>query len=546
MVKVTIDNRELEVREGLTILQAAQEAGIEIPHYCYHPGLRLAGCCRMCQVEVAGVGKLQTACNTPVRSGMVVFTANDRVRQAQQAVMEFLLLNHPLDCPVCDQAGECGLQNYYMAYGRNGSRLADDKLLRQKAKPIGPTIILDQDRCILCLRCIRFCQDVPKTAELGVFHRGDHSTVDIYPGQELDNPYSGNVADICPVGALTDRDFRFQVRVWYLRSGDSICTGCSRGCNLTVYFNPERHHHAQGRRIVRLKPRFHAEVNGHWICDEGRYAYRGLDEKRLDTPLRQTGGRAAKTTWKELLPEIAARLQALLQSHGPSAVAVWGSPQLPNEDLYLIRNLFQEKLGVGQLAFGNPAEPAGSADTLLREADKNPNRRGALWAGWQNDFPDGADLKSLLRSGRIKGLFVFRNEPVPLFTREEWAEQAGRLELLVAVGTSQSLAVDQAHYVLPAAVHVEREGTFTNSAGRVQRFYRVVDPLGEALPEWQIVQRLALALGVECPHRSCEAIFRELAAGHPTAKEWTYASLGNSGALLEGSASPASRGGAEG
>jgi NADH-quinone oxidoreductase subunit G len=529
MLKLIIDDQKLEAQEGQTILQVAQEAGIEIPHYCYHPGLRLAGCCRMCQVEVEGVAKLQTACNTPVKAGMVVSTTNARVRQAQQAVMEFLLLNHPLDCPVCDQAGECGLQDYYMLYGRNGSRLADDKLQRQKAKPIGPYIILDQDRCILCLRCIRFCQDVSKSAELGVFHRGDHSVVDIYPGQELLNKYSGNLADICPVGALTDRDFRFQVRVWYLRSGDSICTGCSRGCNLTVYFNPERKHHAQGRRIVRLKPRFHAEVNSWWICDEGRYAYRSLDEQRLIQPTRRRNGLAEPLSWKEILPEIAARLKSVLESEGASSVAVWGSPQLPNEDLYLIRNLFHERLGLENLAFDNPAESHGAGDFLLIEPDKNPNRRGALWSGWQSSFAEGMDLKTSIPSGRVKALIIFRHNPVSFLTEAEWEEWAKKLDLLVFIGTNTGSFSERAHYVLPAAVPVEREGTFTNSAGRIQRFYRIVEPLGDALPEWQIVQRLASSLGVDYPYRCSEEVFRDWAATQPDTKGLDYASLGTTG-----------------
>ena len=526
MPTITINGLALEVKEGATVLQAAAQAGIEIPHYCYHPGLSVAGSCRMCQVEVAGMPKLQIACNTPVKDGMVVNTNVDLVRRAENSVLEFLLVNHPLDCPVCDQAGECGLQDYFMRYGRNGSRLADDKLKRQKARQIGPHVVLDQDRCILCSRCVRFCEEIAKTSELGIFNRGDHSVVDIYPGRELTNRYSGNVVDICPVGALTDRDFRFQARVWYLREGDSLCTGCSRGCNIRVYHNPVRRHHAGGRRVVRFKPRFNERVNKWWMCDEGRYSYKSIDDDRLTRPTRREGEGVRELTWDEALAEISSKLKTILEKHGPQAVAVLGSPQMPNEDLYLARKFFAETLGVGQLAFAVPSDKPGQGDNFLITADKHPNRRGALATGWPEQLADsGAGVAR-------KALVVFRHAMAGQAGEEALAELVRTAELLVFVGTTGCPAARLAHYVLPAAVHVERDGTFVNIDGLVQRFFRVIDPLAEVLPEWQIVTQWAKACGYDFCHTRCESVFSEMTHSLPAFDGLSYAAAGKNGLPL--------------
>ena len=227
MPTLTIDGKEITVKEGTTVINAAEEAGIYIPRYCYHPGLSIAGSCRMCLVEVEGMPKLQISCHMAAQDGMVVKTNTDWVKKARQAMLEFLLSDHPLDCPVCDQSGECDLQNFYMEYGLYNSRFLENKRKGKKATPIGPHVMLDQERCILCSRCVRFTEEISRTYELGVFERGSHSVIDLVPGKILNNPYSGNVIDICPVGALTETDFRFQCRVWYLTEHDSICPGCS-------------------------------------------------------------------------------------------------------------------------------------------------------------------------------------------------------------------------------------------------------------------------------------------------------------------------------
>ena len=275
MPKVTIDGKELDAPDGINLIQAAEKLGIEIPHYCYHPALSVVGNCRMCLVEVEKAPKLQIACNTRVTEGMVVHTANERVKRAQGSVLEFLLINHPIDCPVCDQAGECKLQDYYMDYDRQPSRFPlAKKNHKGKAIDIGSGVMLDQERCVLCARCTRFFDEVTHTSELAIFERGDHNRIDIFPGREVDNKYAGNVVDICPVGALTEKDFRFRMRVWYMHRTPSVCGGCERGCAIDV-------HHHRGK-IYRLKPRYNPEVNRFWMCDEGRHAFPAMQgESRL-------------------------------------------------------------------------------------------------------------------------------------------------------------------------------------------------------------------------------------------------------------------------
>src|SRR3989442_12558347 len=271
MARLTIDGKEIEVEAGTNLIEAARRLGIEVPHYCYHPGLSIAGQCRLCMVDIEKTPRPTIACNTTATDGMVVHTDTERVRDTRRSIMEFHLINHPLDCPVCDQAGECWLQIYYMKHGLYDPRMKDEKVHKPKAVPLGPHVMLDAERCILCSRCVRFCDEITGTGELGIFNRGDHSEIGLFPGRDLVNNYSANVVDICPVGALTDRDFRFQVRVWYLDAAKSVCTGCARGCNVDVHVNRRRPHHADGKRVARLKPRFNTDVNAWWLCDIGRY-----------------------------------------------------------------------------------------------------------------------------------------------------------------------------------------------------------------------------------------------------------------------------------
>src|SRR6266542_2510866 len=298
MPKVTIDGQEAQFEDSLTLIRAAERLGIEVPHYCWHPGLTIAGNCRMCLVEIEKVPKLQIACNTRVTDGMVVHTQNERVKRAQQSVLEFLLVNHPIDCPICDQAGECKLQDYYMDFDKKSSRFpVEEKVRKRKVVDLGPHVILDQERCILCLRCTRFLDEIPKTSELGVFERGDRAYIDLAPGKRLDNPYSGNVVDICPVGALTSKDFRFKARVWYLEKTESVCTRCATGCNIDIY-----HRHGQ---MYRFRPRSNPDVNQYWMCDEGRLWYKELQtESRLLRPFVRGESDFTAVTWEQALSRV--------------------------------------------------------------------------------------------------------------------------------------------------------------------------------------------------------------------------------------------------
>src|SRR5258705_9338924 len=305
MPKLTIDGKEIEVEAGTNLIEAARRLGIEVPHYCYHPALAIAGQCRLCMVDLEKAPRPTIVCNSVATEGMVVLTDTPRVQETRRSMMEFHLINHPLDCPVCDQAGECFLQIYYMKHGLYDPRMVDEKVHKPKAVPLGPHVILDAERCILCSRCVRYCDEVTHTGELGIFQRGDHSEIGLFPGKALENKYSGNVIDICPVGALTDRDFRFQVRVWYLDTAKSVCNACARGCNIEVHVNRRRPHHAEGRRVARLKPRFNADVNKWWLCDAVRYGYGFVDgADRLLMPTRRQGGTSSDVTWDEAIAAV--------------------------------------------------------------------------------------------------------------------------------------------------------------------------------------------------------------------------------------------------
>jgi NADH-quinone oxidoreductase subunit G len=526
MPKLTIDGKEIEVPAGTNLIEAARALGIEIPHYCYHPGLSIAGQCRLCMVDIEKTPRPTIACNTQAADGMVVLTQTDRVRETRRSVMEFHLINHPLDCPVCDQAGECWLQIYYMRHGLYDPRMADEKVHKPKAVPLGPHVILDAERCILCSRCVRFCDEITGTGELGIFNRGDHSEIGLFPGKDLDNRYSGNVVDICPVGALTDRDFRFQVRVWYLDTAKSVCPGCARGCNIDVHVNRRRPHHADGRRVARLKPRYNGEVNRWWICDEGRYGHEFVDAAdRLQVPERRDGPDRVPVRWDEAVPALATALTAVPADQ----VAIIASPDLANEDLMALRRV-AERLGVRRLGFRVPPAVPGSEDELLIRADKHPNTRGAEAIGLDGDV---RAILGAARAGQVRCLWVLGHDLLDSgWPADEVRAALEAVETLVFTGTNANGVSALAHLVLPAAAWVERDGTFTNFQGRVQRFRAALAPLGEALPAWEIAGRVLRALGAEVPAARAEPWFRELAGAVPAFAGMSYASLGDTGQVL--------------
>jgi NADH-quinone oxidoreductase subunit G len=533
--RLTIDGKEIEVEAGTNLIEAARRLGVEVPHYCYHPGLAIAGQCRLCMVDLDKAPRPTIACNTQAADGMVVRTDTERVKQARQSMMEFHLINHPLDCPVCDQAGECWLQIYYMKHGLYDPRMTDEKVHKPKAVPLGPHVMLDAERCILCSRCVRFCDEITGTGELGIFHRGDHSEIGLFPGRDLVNNYSGNVVDICPVGALTDREFRFQVRVWYLDAARSVCTGCARGCNIEVHVNRRRPHHAEGRRVARLKPRFNAEVNAWWLCDVGRYYFGFVDAPtRLTAPVRRDAtGRSilsSEVGWEEAVAGVA----EVLRRHPPEQIAVLASPQMANEDLMVLRGVLDAR-GIRQVAFDvPPAAPTDGDDFLLR-ADRTPNGRGAELLGLAGD---AAGLLAAARDGRLRALWVFHHDLLAAgWPASDAAAALARVETVIFTGTNANATSDRAHWVLPAAAWVEREGTFTNFEGRVQRFRTALEPLGAALPEWDLLGRVLGALG-EAPGASrAEHWFRALAGAVPAFAGLTYQNVGDGGRMIAGATS---------
>ena len=523
MPKLSIDGREVEVPEGTTVIQAAEKLGIFVPRYCYHPALSIAGNCRICLVEIEKIPKLQIACNTPVAAGMVVHTKSGKAEDGRRAVLEFLLANHPLDCPVCDQSGECDLQNFYLNFGLYNPRFREQKVKKHKAVALGPHVMLDQERCILCSRCVRFTDEITKTGEFGIFHRGDHAELGIYPGTELNNRYSANVVDICPVGALTERDFRFKARVWYLSSAPTVCNGCSQGCNVDLHYALDRPHLNDGARVVRVKPRYNPDVNQWWLCDEGRYSFGWIDRRRLEEvrgPSADTQT-AANPTWEQALTAIATALPG-------ARTGVIASAQLTNEELFLIQEIFKRALGA-RVSATVPGKP-GSQDDFLMKADKNPNTLGATLLGLAGPgTPDAAQIVDEALDGNLDVLWVMGHDLVEPFGEQKVRKLSESVGLFIYSGTNQNLTVPWAHWVLPTAAYVEKDGTFVNCHGRVQRIGRVFPPRNNSREDWRILLDLGGRLGLPLDWRSPETIFLELAKACAAFEGMSYETIGAQG-----------------
>ena len=570
MANITIDGKKFTVKDGITIIEAIDEAKIDLPRYCYHPGLSIAGNCRICQVEVEKMPRTVIACNTRVAEGMVISTRSQKAKESQQVVLEFLLVNHPLDCPVCDQSGECKLQDYYMEYGLYDPKFNENKVKKaKKAKFIGPTVtpspvwpanagrftkdeslqtgggvMLDQERCILCSRCVRFTDEITKTHELGIFNRGDHAEVDIYPGQELSNKYSGNVVDICPVGALTDKDFRFKMRVWYLGSQESVCPGCSRGCNIDIHFENSRPYHLKHERIMRLKPRENLEVNQWWICDEGRYNYKFIDFNRLKqvktpgfTSAAETNGVMGDAIWKEAVGQIA---QFLKSSPSAERWACLASPQYTNEELYLVKRIFKDGLKFKNIAFKAPGQE-GYEDQFLMKKDKNPNSSGAS-AILKLD-QTAADLTPLIekaKRGELDGLFIFHHDLAKIFGQGILNVIRQKVKVIIYEGPNENATAASADFVVPSAAYAEKEGTFTNFEGRVQRIRKAVEPLANSRPTWKILSDLGVLLGFFPAYQKPEDIFDDLAKENEAFRELSYKKLGKGGVVWHKKGNPSS------
>jgi NADH-quinone oxidoreductase subunit G len=495
-VKLTIDGKEIEVPRGTTVLQAAGMLGLDVPRYCYHPGLTIAGNCRICLVDIEKTPKLSTSCTTVAADGMVVTTTGPKVEDGRRAVMEFLLANHPLDCPICDQAGECRLQEYSYEHGQGGSRFSEEKIKGFKQKPVGPHVMLDTERCIVCTRCVRFCHEVTGTGELGVFQRGAHSYIDIFPGRELDNMYSGNTVDICPVGALTLREFRFKKRVWELHDVPSVCGACARGCNVNLG--------TSGNLIHRLTPRENQDVNKWWMCDVGRLSHEPLDQPRLIEARLQNEAAPRLLPWPEALDLLAGKMRAAR----PGGVAAIASSSLTLEDLYLVARLFGEVLTKGEVVI--PEHVVGQDDSLLIRADKTPNAAGARRLGFRIDAGNRRREAVLgaAAAGQIDVLLVLGDPPAGL--------DAARRGCFVALHTPFAAEAVHADLALPATAYGEFDGTWVNFQERAQRVRRALTPPGVALEGWRLLSELMMRLGASAAYASTTDILGEMSARVPT------------------------------
>lgn len=521
-MKITIDGRELAAPKGQTVIQVAAEAGIAVPHYCYHPKLSIAGNCRMCLVEIEKMPKLQIACNTQVAEGMTVLTQSPKVLAARKAVMEFLLINHPLDCPICDQAGECWLQDYYMKHNMEASRFEEHKERDRKRVIFGPNVVFDGERCIKCTRCVRFLQEVTATHELAVVERGDHSTIALFAGATLDNPLSANVIDVCPVGALTDRDFRFKVRVWYLQKTPSICPGCSTGCNISV--------ETYQNRIARFKPRINEAVNSHWICDEGRYCFHDLTAgERLTTPMIRQEGGLTPTTWENALAVVLRGLR----STTPMAGILSG--RSTNEEAFLFARLMKRVAPQSGLEVVYRERELAETQKILMSPDRSPNFRGARDMGVNSGGGFDA-LMANLKAGEYAGAYIVGEDLIASSADDHKVGEALRkLSFLVVQDYRLSETAQLAHVVLPGAHFGEKEGSYTNRKGRVQKINEAtVLPVG-ALRDGDIFARLLGGTGDEICF-SPSRVFQTIAAEVEGYRGLSYAAVGERGFELRGEA----------
>jgi NADH-quinone oxidoreductase subunit G len=477
MPKCTINGKEVEVKEGSSIIEAMQVSGDRIAHYCWHPGLSVAGVCRVCMVEIEGNPRVQIACNTAVTEGMKINNTSDKVKDAVKWGLDFHLINHPLDCPICDQAGECGLQDQYMEYGKYDPEMAEPKQKKHKVVDLGPTIVLDSERCILCSRCVRFTEEVSKTNELGIFNRGDRSEIGTHDGMKLDNNYSLNTVDICPVGALTSKDFRFRQRAWYLKDAETICNGCSTGCNVKVYFNKEG--------FFRVKPTFNEQVNGHWMCDEGRNVYKFVNKEHR---LLKAQVKGQGSSWTEMSAGAAAKAAAeVIKAAAADSLALVLTAQYSVEEFEAIVTTFVKDFKSNKIYFWiNNKEAFDNFDGLLIRGDKNPNTKGLLkvlekhgiTATWH-------ELSQGLKSGAIKTVVVAAPENQAVFPDfADRAKELSQAQNLIWLQSGQNEALkklDGNVWLIPMKTFVEKDGTFINHSGLEQKFKKVTLVVSEAL-----------------------------------------------------------------
>ena len=532
-VTLTIDGRQVTVEKGRTVLQAAIEAGISVPYYCYHPGISVDGSCRVCIVKIEKMPKLQTSCSMVCTEGMVVSTRDPEVVTARAGVFEFLLVNHPLDCPVCDKGGECPLQDFSYTFGPAESRMDFPRRVFDgegvKADvDFGPTLMLNRNRCILCTRCVRFMRDIDGDAQINIVDRGYGSEIATFQEQGVHSILSGNLMDVCPVGAITTRDYRFKSRPWDNPNVvDTMCTLCSRGCNTSAWLKAKPEW-AKGSRLIRMTPRFNPDVNGYWMCDIGRFDYHWVEgDTRLRRPLLRRGDTLEPAGWHDVEPRLRDAVQAAASADAAS-VRFLVSAHASTEELFVLKQVIEGLLGTDGLSAASISwrrtEKSQPAATQFKVPPTDaPNVNGARDLGYRvgkgNDgLPDLAELRTAVESGRVKALYVIDPGPDGSIGDVAWvaeARRAGKLPLLVVQGVVMTDLAGAADFVLPGAAYVEKDAIYTNDQGRVQGAAGAIVPPGEAREDWQILANFGALFGLTLSYRTSSDIRRALAAAMP-------------------------------
>ena len=531
-VTLTIDGQQVTVEKGKTVLQAAIESGLSLPYYCYHPGIGVDGSCRVCVVKIEKMPKLQTSCSTTCTEGMVVTTRDRESIEARAAVLEFLLVNHPLDCPVCDKGGECPLQDFSYTFGPAESRMDfprrvfDGEGVKGDVD-FGPTLMLNRQRCILCTRCVRFMRDVDGDAQIGIVDRGYGSEIATYREGGVHSILSGNLMDVCPVGAITTRDYRFKSRPWDNPGVvDTICTLCSKGCNTSAWLKAKPEW-ARGSRLIRMTPRLNPDVNSYWMCDIGRFKYHWVEgEARLRRPMMRTASGLEPAAWHDVEPRLRDALQAA-GSADPASVHFLVSAHASTEEFFTLREVVQGLLGPDgvkavTVAWTASEKPQPASVTFTVNRVDAPNVNGARDLGFAvgpgNDgLPDLTALRNAVTGGRVKALYVIDAGPDSLGDTS-WivaARRSGTLPLLIVQGVMTTALTDAADFVLPGAAWVEKDALYTNAQGRVQASSKAIAPPGEAREDWAILASVSKSLGLALPFSSANDVRRALAAAMP-------------------------------
>lgn len=533
MVNVQIDGTWHKFPKGTRMIEACRMVGKLVPHYCYHPKLSSPGNCRMCLVEMGmpprpapgqepekdehGMPKIGwmprpvIACANTVSEGLGIRTESLLTQESRKGVMEFLLINHPLDCPICDQAGECRLQEFSVEHGKGESRFREDKVKKPKNVDIGPRVRLDDERCIMCSRCIRFTAEIADDPVLGFTERGSFTTLAVHPGKRLENNYSLNTVDICPVGALTSNDFRFQMRVWFLKEANSICTKCGRGCNMEIG--------ARGDTVYRQTPRDNNDVNSSWMCDQGRLDYHFVNsEFRLTDPMVKKAGKHEVVAWKKAIQTVADGVKGVAGSE----IAIIASARMTNEELFFVKQL-AAVLGTTNV---DVVPRTGGGDNYLRADDLNPNTNGARQI---LGIEPGANLGGIREKVKAGGLRVVLALGENLLKAGFERADLERVPFLASLHILANASAELSQVVLAGNSYAEKRGSMINVTGRLQRLGKAINSPGNARDTWEILRDLVVACGGSNGLYRIEDVFSRLAAEVKIFEGLTFAKIGDLG-----------------